>query len=82
MEIIILSTIGILIIIIGLVLLIKRVKAPDDQLEPLIESSMDIDDPFHDYMCMMLTDGSTIISGKTADCKKYSVKGNTRRSAK
>jgi hypothetical protein len=67
MEIIILSTIDILIIIFGLVFLIKRVKAPDDQLDPLIECSMDIDDPFHDYMCIMLTDGSTIISGKTSN---------------
>ena len=82
MEIIILSTIGILIIILGLVFIKKRVKAPDDQLEPLIESSIDIDDPFHDYMCIMLTDGSTIISGKTANGEKYSAKGNTRRSVK
>jgi len=82
MEIIILSTIGILIIILGLVFIKNRVKAPDDQLEPLIECSIDINDPFHDYMCIMLTDGSTIISGKNVNGEKYSVKGNTRRSVK
>jgi hypothetical protein len=81
MEIIILSTAGILIIIIGLVFFIKRIKTPDNQLEPLIESSTEIDSPFNDYMCIMLTDGSTIISGKTSNGEKYSVKGNARRPA-
>jgi len=57
----------------------KRVKAPDNQLEPLIESSTEIDSPFNDYMCIMLSDGSTIISGKTANGERYSVKGNARR---
>ena len=72
MAIILISTIGLLIII-SMLLLRKNVKAYHEQLDPLIENSIVIDDPFDDFMCLMLTDGSTIISSKN-----FSVKGNAR----
>ena len=75
MAIILFSTIG-LSIIISMLLLRKKVKAHHEQLVPLIENSIVIDDPFDDFMCMMLTDGSTIISGKTVNGETFIIKGN------
>jgi hypothetical protein len=79
MQIVIFSTISIFIIILGVILLRKRIKAHYEQLAlTTIESSINIDDPFHDYICIMLTDGSTIIAGKTANGERYGVKGKAR----
>lgn len=72
MAIILISTIG-LSIIISMLLLRKKIKAHHEQLVPLIENSIVIDDPFDDFMCIMLSDGSTIISGEN-----FSIKGNAR----
>ena len=78
MQIMIFSTIGILIIILGVMIFTNRVKNHKEQLELLTKGLPEIDDPIEDFMCIMLTDGSTIISGKNSNGKRFSVKGMAR----
>jgi len=83
MEILLYIICGILVLILGITTLRKRVKAnTDTYLKKLKSSQQNNEYSIDDFMCLMLDDGSTIISGKTSNGEKFSARGNARRSVK
>jgi hypothetical protein len=66
---------SILVLILGVTLHRKRVKAHNDKFIMRLSCSQENTEcPFDDFMCLMLDDGSTIIRRRT-----FSVKGNASR---
>lgn len=78
MEMVIYVACGMLALILSVTWLRKRIKENNDKFIKRLENSQqNIEDPFKGFMCLRLTDGSTIIRGRG-----FNVKGNAERMTK